>query len=377
LKAYLLLEDGSVFEGLGFGAAKNVFGELVFNTGMTGYQENLTDPSYNGQILLMTYPLIGNYGCVKDTADYKWQSGKIQAEGFVVSEYCRFPHTDDSNRTNRPDNLTIDQYLKEQGIPGIANVDTRELTVKIRQHGTIKCVLAVIQDNESPDIKGWLEQARLSPSPDTTDLVSEVTVAKPMSFLPAGQPQCRVVVIDCGAKRSIIRELLRRDCEVYSLPYNCTPADIESINPDGILVSNGPGDPAHPAIIKHTVQTIKKVIAEYPVWGICLGHQILSLVFGAKTYKLKFGHRGVNQPVKNLETNKLIITSQNHGFAVDAASCSAEIKITEVNLNDGTVEAMRHKTLPVYSVQYHPEASPGPHDSNNFFDEFVKVCLSD
>lgn len=402
MKAFLLLEDGSVIKGIGFGAQKTVFGEIVFNTGMTGYQENLTDPSYNGQILLMTYPLIGNYGCVPDSASYQWQSDKIQAEGFAVSEYCQIPylpaiaHKGEDGSCNKPKTNQsqagidesspytqgLDEFLKTQGIPGISNIDTRELTMKIRKHGTIKSILSVCENEESIDINKLLNEVRTRPSPDTTNLVAEVTSLEPTVKFPAAantnsrDGKLKIALIDCGVKRSIIRELLKRNCEVYCFPYNVNAAEIESLKPDGVIVSNGPGDPAHPDIKKFTVNTIKNIVNKYPVWGICLGHQILSLVFGAKTYKLKFGHRGVNQPVKNLQTKKLYITSQNHGFAVAAESCPSEIEITEININDGTVEAMRHRTLPVYSVQYHPEASPGPHDSNNFFDKFINIVSS-
>jgi carbamoyl-phosphate synthase small subunit len=374
LKAFLLLEDGSIIKGIGFGAQKTVFGELVFNTGMTGYQETLTDPSYKGQILLMTYPLIGNYGCVLDSSTYLWQSDKIQAEGFAVSEYCQIPYQYNNN------DLTLDKFLKMQGVPGISNIDTRELTMKIRKHGTIKSILAVCESEESIDINKLLKEVRTKPSPDTTNLVAEVTTVKPEVKLPdsantnSKHAKLKIALIDCGVKRSIVRELLRRNCEVHCLPYKATNTEIDTLKPDGVVISNGPGDPAHPDIKKFTVSTIKNIVNKYPVWGICLGHQILSLAFGAKTYKLKFGHRGVNQPVKNLQTNKLYVTSQNHGFAVASESCPPEIEITEININDGTVEAMRHRTLPVYSVQYHPEASPGPHDSNNFFDNFTNVC---
>ena len=411
MKAFLLLEDGSIIKGIGFGAQKTVFGEIVFNTGMTGYQENLTDPSYNGQILLMTYPLIGNYGCVPaplerttignkdkhmsphldrelsnglrsstnlllpDSSTHQWQSNKIQAEGFAVSEYCQIPYQYNNN------DLTIDEFLKAQGIPGISNIDTRELTMKIRKHGTIKSILSVCENDESIDINKLLNEVRTRPSPDTTNLVSEVTSLKPTIEIPDNNnndktERLKIALIDCGVKRSIIRELLKRNCEVYCFPYNVNAAEIEFLKPDGVIISNGPGDPAHPDIKKFTVNTIKNIVNKYPVWGICLGHQILSLAFGAKTYKLKFGHRGVNQPVKNLQTKKLYITSQNHGFAVAADSCPPEMEITEININDGTVEAMRHRTLPVYSVQYHPESSPGPHDSNNFFDKFLKEVAS-
>ncbi len=369
MKAILVLEDGTILSGKGFGAAKTVFGELVFNTGMTGYQEALTDPSYNGQILMMTYPLIGNYGCTMPSSGQlplEWQSPKIQAEGFVVREFCTTP-------VHRASGLTIDEFLKSQGIPGISEIDTRTLTIKTRQFGTLKSVLATYETDSEINIDKLLETARNTPSPDSTNLVGEVSVkeARDDSGEMKGK---RIALIDCGAKTNIVRELTSRGCSVVRVPYNVTAEDINRLKPDGILVSNGPGDPAHPAIMDATVKTLKSLVGKYPIFGICLGHQILCLVFGGKTYKLKFGHRGVNQPVKDLADGKVYITSQNHGFAVDPNSLPADLEITGINVNDGTVEAMRHRKLPVFSVQYHPEASPGPWDSKYLFDNFIKLA---
>lgn len=371
------MEDGTILSGKGFGAAhKSAFGELVFNTGMTGYQEALTDPSYNGQILMMTYPLIGNYGCVPFSSGRlppEWQSPKIQAEGFVVREFCTTP-------VHRHSGLTIDEFLKSQGIPGISELDTRALTIKTRQFGTMKSVIATYDADSEIDIDKLLQTARNTPSPDTTNLVSEVSTTEINHETPFDKPQGKlqdkktIAVIDCGVKANIINELTARGCRVVRMPYNTSADEINRLKPDGILVSNGPGDPAHPALMSSTVKTLQALVGSYPIFGICLGHQILSLVFGGKTYKLKFGHRGANQPVKDLSNGKVYITSQNHGFAVDPNSLPAEMEITGINVNDGTVEAMRHKKLPVFSVQYHPEASPGPWDSKYLFDEFIKLA---
>ncbi|MDI6732706.1 MAG: glutamine-hydrolyzing carbamoyl-phosphate synthase small subunit [Planctomycetota bacterium] len=396
LKAVLVLEDGSVIHGKGFGSEKTVRGELVFNTGMTGYQEALTDPSYNGQILMMTYPLIGNYGI---SADY-WESDKIQAEGFVVREVCNSP-------SHRASIKTLDEYLSEQGIPGISEVDTRELTIKTREFGTLRAILKTFRGQLSlSELDVLRYEARTMPSPEKYNLVAEVSckeasIINPTKYDPETSPagRKRILLIDCGTKLNIIRELLKRDCTVIRASYNISADEINRFKPDGILISNGPGDPAHPEIMDSVVKTIREIAHRYPplqagvcpVMGICLGHQILSLVFSAKTYKLKFGHRGANQPVRWMSDNsvpeadprervrpasggKVYITSQNHSFAVSPESCSAEIEITAINVNDGTVEAMRHKKLPIFSVQYHPEASPGPWDSKYLFDRFVTMC---
>lgn len=368
LKAVLVLEDGSIIHGLGFGAEKTVKGELVFNTGMTGYEAALTDPSYNGQILMMTYPLIGNYGVMPET---DWESEKIQTEGFVVREICTQP-------SHRFSEKTIDAFLKAHDIPGIYGIDTRALTIKTRQSGTLRAILKTYEGDLPDSEKEILcYEARVMPAPERYNLVAEVSCKEPKWFAPeSGHTKKRVALIDCGAKRNIIRELTARGCEVALLPYDISPEEIDKLNPDGILVSNGPGDPAHPEIIARTVKAIRAVCEKYPIMGICLGHQILSLVFGARTYKLKFGHRGANQPVKNRQDNRVYITSQNHGFAVDPASCPKELEIIGINVSDGTVEAMEHKKLPIFSVQYHPEASPGPWDSKYLFDRFIKLCQS-
>lgn len=356
MKALLVLEDGTYVEGKGFGAKKTVFGELVFNTNMTGYQESLTDPSYKGQILMATYPLIGNYGVNEDN----FESDKIQPEGFVVSEQCDFP-------SHRKHGKTISEFLREHDVPGISEIDTRALTIKIRKHGTVKAALAAYDDGI--DVDALIKKVKKMPHPTTRNLVNEVSCKKTIQH--EGKGKYNIVLIDCGVKRNIIKSLLTKG-DVIQVPYNITPGEIYELKPDGIVVSNGPGDPAHPEIKATTIRMLDEVANDFPIMGICLGHQILSIVFGAETFKLKFGHRGGNQPVKDVESGKVYITSQNHGFAVKSSPIE-ELKFTHFNVNDGTVEGMRHSSLPIFSVQYHPEASPGPKDSRHLFDEFMNL----
>ncbi len=357
MKGTLVVEDGTTAEGVFFGAQRKVFGELVFNTNMTGYTEALTDPSYRGQILMMTYPLIGNYGV--DPASM--ESREIQVTGFLVKEACPTP---DHPRAT----MGVDRFLQEHGRPGLSGVDTRMLTIKTRTQGTMRA--AIIP--ESGDVEGAMKEARRMPFPDRRNLVAEVSCREPVEW--PGEGPRTFVVIDCGVKLNIIREAQRYG-RVIQLPFDVTPDDIARYRPNGVIISNGPGDPAHPDILATTVKTAKKIATEYPILGICLGHQILGLAFGGTTYKLKFGHRGGNQPVKDLRTNRVHITSQNHGFAVDAKSMEAsEFDVTHLNLNDGTVEGMIHKELPVFSVQYHPEAHPGPWDNKYIFREFAAMA---
>ncbi|MBI4394334.1 MAG: glutamine-hydrolyzing carbamoyl-phosphate synthase small subunit [Euryarchaeota archaeon] len=353
--ARLVLEDGTIFRGASFGANTSVFGELVFNTGMTGYQEALTDPSYAGQILMMTYPLIGNYGIHPGVGE----SDGVKAWGFVVREWCRKPSHRDSTKT-------IDDFLREYGVPGIAGVDTRALTVKVRERGTLLAMIDPGTDNTDEDL---VREVRSRPHPEKENLVAGVSVKEIRELKGTGQSG-RVALLDTGVKENIVRNLRQRFKTVYKVPWNARAEDVSNLHPDGIFLSNGPGDPAHPEILKHTVPTLRALAEKYPTQGICLGHQILALSFGLKTFKLKFGHRGANQPVKNLETGRVYITSQNHGFAVDAGSVTDDIVITEVNANDGTVEGLRHKRLPILSSQYHPEACPGPQDTNFLFDRY-------
>ena len=367
-KATLVIEDGSVFEGLSFGSEGEAYGEVVFNTSITGYQEILTDPSYNGQIVAMTNPEIGNYGVNPEDVE----SRKPFLRGFVVKEYWREP----SNWRSRG---SLGSYLSENGVVGIEGIDTRSLTKLIRSKGAQK---AVISTTESDPGK-LLKKVRDSQGIVGIDLVTEVSCDNPYKWSDGSglwrpaveettgkQKRFRVVAYDYGLKQNILRKLVDHGCDVSIVPSRTPPHEILSMEPDGIFLSNGPGDPA---AVAYAVESVRTLIGKKPVFGICLGHQILGLALGGTTYKLKFGHRGANQPVKNLRTGKVEITSQNHGFAVDAESLGGDVEITHINLNDNTVEGLRHREHPVFSVQYHPEASPGPHDSSYLFGEFIKL----
>ncbi|MDY6987775.1 MAG: glutamine-hydrolyzing carbamoyl-phosphate synthase small subunit [Thermodesulfobacteriota bacterium] len=356
MKAILALEDGTVFHGNAFAGREGVSGEVVFNTSMTGYQEVLTDPSYRGQIIAMTYPLIGNYGI----NDKDVESGRIQVEGFVVREYGPLP-------SNWRSQKTLADYLNEQGVMAIEGIDTRALTRHIRLAGAMRGVLSA----SDLDADSLINKARTSKGLVGRDLVKEVTCRGPYKWAPPNGARFDVVTLDCGMKFNIPRSLARRGCRVTVVPAHTSAEEIRAMNPDGIVLSNGPGDPEP---LTYVVDTIKDLIPDYPIFGICLGHQLLGLAFGGKTYKLKFGHRGANHPVRNLLTGKVEITAQNHGFCVDMDSIKdRDIEITHINLNDQTLEGIRHRRLPIFSVQYHPEASPGPHDSSYLFDEFMSL----
>lgn len=349
----LILETGEVFEGQAFGSDKGSDGEVVFTTGMTGYQETLSDPSFCGQIVTMTYPLIGNYGINRD--DFETIAPAIK--GFVVHELAKTP----SNFRNEG---TVDDYFKMKDIPGIEGIDTRKLTRLIRNEGSVKGYLTAT--NEEVNVEEVIERLKGTVFP--TNQVEQVSTK---SAYPSPGRGKRVVLLDFGMKHGILRELNKRDCDVVVVPYNTTVEEILAYHPDGIMLSNGPGDPLD---VPEAIETIKNLIGKVPLFGICLGHQLFALASGAKTFKLKFGHRGANHPVKDLRTGRTELTSQNHGYAVDMDSLAAtNLEVTHVALNDGTCEGLRHKTEPAFTVQYHPEASPGPEDPNHLFDEFVEL----
>ncbi|MFA5393445.1 MAG: glutamine-hydrolyzing carbamoyl-phosphate synthase small subunit [Candidatus Ratteibacteria bacterium] len=353
-RGILALEDGTVFEGIAFGASGERAGEVVFNTSMTGYQEILTDPSYKGQIVTMTYPLIGNYGINKEDCE----SLKPRAEGFIVKEYSRIA-------SNWRSEKGLGDFLEEHGVVGLEGIDTRALTKHIRIAGSMKAIIST----ENFERTNLIKKAKNSSGLAGQDMVKKVTSKKYYDWNKDGK--YRVVVLDCGVKYNILRELAARECRVKVVPAGTTAGEILKFKPDGLLISNGPGDPEG---IPYVVETVKQLLGRLPIFGICLGHQILGLSLGGKTYKLKFGHHGGNHPVKDLKTGKLAITVQNHSFCVDINSLNKDdVEITHINLNDQTLEGMRHRKLPIFSVQFHPEASPGPHDTNYLFSNFVKM----
>jgi carbamoyl-phosphate synthase small subunit len=351
VKALLALEDGRVFWGYAFGALGEVSGEVVFNTSMTGYQEILTDPSYKGQIVTMTYPLIGNYGVNSEDVE----SAKPQVEGFVVREKS-------SLYSNWRAEESLEEYLKRHGIMGLERIDTRALTRHIRERGAMRGVMSCLD----LDPASLVEKARSIPEMAGQDLVQKVTTQKPYVWSEDGV--YTIAVLDCGVKFGILRQLARRRCRVIVYPAFTQAEDVLREKPDGILLSNGPGDPA---ALPYVVEFARRVIGKVPVFGICLGHQVIAQALGAKTFKLKFGHHGGNHPVKDLRTGQVAITTQNHGFSVDVDTLPGNVEVTHVNLNDFTLEGIAHRELPLFSVQFHPEARPGPHDTTYLFDRFI------
>ena len=366
-KAIITLEDGTIFAGTSFGSLGEKTGEVVFNTSMMGYQEILTDPSYKGQIVTMTYPLIGNYGVNEDDVE----SIKPHVEGFIIREYS-------SIRSNWRANGNLGQFLKDHGIIGIEGVDTRALTKHIRTAGAMKAIISTEDMNKDR----LLEKAKASPGLIGRDLVKEVTCLAPYPWKrrfpalsrPLFNPRdyrYRVVAMDFGVKHNILRILDSLGCDITVVPASTTADEILSAHPNGIVLSNGPGDPEG---VPYAIETARDLIGQMPILGICLGHQILGLALGGRTYKMKFGHHGANHPVKDLTKGRVSITAQNHGFCVDInALRRKEIEATHVNLNDQTLEGMRHRELPISSIQFHPEASPGPHDALYLFEDFMEM----
>jgi len=353
--AVLLLENKLSFKGFSLGKIGTITGELCFNTGMVGYQEILTDPSYCGQIVMMTYPHIGNYGInINDT-----ESNKIQVSGFIVREGSEFP-------SNFQSSQSLNQYLEDNNIIGIQGLDTRAITRVIREYGSMNAIISSTNFDE----KFLLNKLRKAPTMEGLNLVSQVTCSKSYHYNKSSESKFKIVAIDFGIKTNILRLLESKGCDITVVPASTSSSDIKSINPDGVLLSNGPGDPA--AVID-AIECIKALLGDYPIFGICLGHQLLALALGGSTFKLKYGHRGCNHPVKNLDTKKIEITSQNHGFAVQSEGLPDNIKITHINLNDDTVAGISCPDFNAFSVQYHPESCPGPHDSEYLFDNFINL----
>ncbi|MCK8827473.1 glutamine-hydrolyzing carbamoyl-phosphate synthase small subunit [Natroniella acetigena] len=353
-KVILALEDGRYFEGQSFGATGEVTGEVVFNTSMTGYQEVLTDPSYKGQLVTMTYPLIGNYGVNGEDTE----SIEVQVSGFIVKEDCDMP-------SNWKSEGGSSQYLAQHHIIGIKGIDTRALTKHIRQEGMMQGIIST----EESDPQILIAKAKASQFP--SDVVEQVTTDK-IYTLGSNSAQHNLVVVDLGVKGSILDSLVQLGCQITVVPATTSAEEIKRLNPTGVLLSNGPGDPKD---IPEVVEMVRELIGALPLSGICLGHHVLGLALGGKTYKMKFGHHGGNQPVKDLSSGRIFITSQNHGYALEKDSLPSDVKVTHLNLNDGTVEGIKHQQLPIFSVQYHPEAAPGPEDSGFLFTKFLEMML--
>lgn len=353
-KAILVLEDGRTFRGFSFGAEGEAFGEMVFNTAMTGYQEILTDPSYAGQIVCMTYPLIGNYGINEEDNE----SSRPWVEGFVVREASRIA-------SNWRSTETLGSYLNRYKIVGLEHVDTRAIVRHIRDKGAMRAGISSVDTDE----RSLMERVLASPEMKNRELASAVTTAQTYVIPAAGKERYHVVCYDFGVKTNSLRNFSNAGCRITVVPAGTSAADVLALKPDGVFLSNGPGDPASMSGIVGEIE--KLASGKVPMFGICLGHQVLGQVFGGKTYKMKFGHRGGNQPIKELLTGKVEITSHNHGFAIDGESLGPDVEVTHINLNDGTVAGIRHRKLPIFSVQYHPEAAPGPHDAEHHFARFI------
>jgi carbamoyl-phosphate synthase small subunit len=353
LKRQLILEDGTVFIGDGFGSSVDTIGEVVFNTGMTGYQEILSDPSYCGQIVTLTYPMIGNYGVNRDD----FESIHPAISGLIVKEVCDYP-------SNFRSQYSLNDYLKAKNIPGLSGIDTRKLTRIIRSFGTLRGAICSLEVN-TDEVVNQLKTNTLR--------IDQVKQVSTKSSYPSPGRGKRVVLVDFGMKHGILRELNKRNCDVVVVPHNVTAEEVLQLKPDGIMLSNGPGDPKD---VPEAIEMIKGILGKVPLFGICLGHQLFALACGADSEKMKFGHRGSNHPVKELSTGKVDITSQNHGYTVREDSIKdTELEVTHVALNDGTVEGLKHKQAPAFTVQYHPEASPGPEDANGLFDQFINLMI--
>jgi carbamoyl-phosphate synthase small subunit len=352
----LILEDGSVFYGNSFGAEKEFVGEVVFNTSMAGYQEILTDPSYKYQIVTMTYPLIGNYGVNEEDVE----SEKVQVSGFLVKEYT-------DHYSNHRATASLREYLIKNNIPGLSGLDTRKLTRKLRNQGAMMGIISFDARKTNEEL---LEQLKESPGMMGMELVKEVSGKEVKEYPPEGEARFHVAAYDFGIKANILRNLTQRGCRVSLFPAETPAEEIMKTNPDGIFFSNGPGDPA---AVKYAIHNAKQMLGKKPIFGICLGHQILGLTAGAKSYKLKFGHRGGNQPVKDLKTGQVLITAENHGFAIDPETLPQGIMPTHRNLNDQTLEGIEWEEKKMFSVQFHPESAPGPHDASYLFDRFIEL----
>ena len=356
-RVILVLEDGSVYEGYSFGAEADAYGEVVFNTSMVGYQEMLTDPSYAGQIVVPTYPLIGNYG----VNEQDFESKRIQVRGFVVREECLEPNHYLSTKT-------IHKYLAESGIPAIYGVDTRAITRRLRSSGVM---MGMITSDKTP--QQVLEELKSLPSYGSVDFAREVTTDAPYEWEPnltGSDSLYNITVLDCGLKYTILRMMSGYGCQATVVPCTMSAEKILKLKPDGIILSPGPGNPE---MLDYIVDTVKKLIGKKPIMGICMGNQLIARAFGAKTFKLKFGHRGANHPVRDLSDGRIHITAQNHGYATDPDTLKDGLEVSHINLNDGTVEGLRHKELPIFSIQYHSEASPGPLDNSYLFEKFLEM----